>query len=104
MFDPAMIRKLQKDLSDRVEKMKEDLGSQHVEGVAGGGVVVVRANGNSEIQEVRIKPEAVDPDDVEMLQDLVLAAVNQALEAAKKLNEASMAGVTGGLKLPPGIF
>jgi nucleoid-associated protein EbfC len=103
MIDPGMIQRLQKDLHKRIDKMKEDLNNEFVEGTAGGGVVTVVSNGNSELQEIRIKPEAVDPEDVEMLQDLVLAAVNQALEKAKDLNESSVSEITGGLKLP-GLF
>lgn len=103
MFDPAMIQRLQKDLHTRIDKMKDDLKTKYVEGTAGGGVVTVVSNGNSEITEVRIKPEAVDPDDVEMLQDLILAATNQALDKARQLNEDSVSSITGGLKLP-GFF
>ncbi len=98
-----MIQRLQKDLHSRIDRMKEELQTKTVEGTSGGGAVVVVANGNSEIQEVRISPEAVDPDDVEMLQDLVMAATNQALERARDLNESSMSEITGGLKLP-GLF
>ncbi len=98
-----MIQRLQKDLHSWIDRMKEELQTKTVEGTSGGGAVVVVANGNSEIQEVRISPEAVDPDDVEMLQDLVMAATNQALERARDLNESSMSEITGGLKLP-GLF
>jgi hypothetical protein len=103
MFDPAMLRRLQKDLQDRMEKMKEDLKTKYVEGSAGGGVVTVVANGNQEISEVRIKPAAIDPEDPEMLQDLIMAATNQALEKSRALNEESVSEITGGLKLP-GFF
>lgn len=103
MFDPAMIQKLQRDLQVRMEKMKESLKTKYVEGTAGGGVVVVVCNGNSEVMEVKIKAEAIDPGDPEMLQDLVLAATNQALEKAKQLNEDSVAEITGGIRIP-GFF
>jgi DNA-binding YbaB/EbfC family protein len=103
MFDPGMLRRLQKDLQDRMEKMKEDLKTKYVEGSAGGGVVTVVANGNQEIHEVRIKAAAIDPEDPEMLQDLILAATNQALEKSRQLNEDAVAGITGGLRLP-GFF
>jgi len=103
MIDPGMIRKLQKDLQIRMEKMKEDLQKLTVEGTAGGGVVVVVSNGNSEIQSVKIKPEAIDPEDPEMLQDLILAATNQALTNARALNENKVSEITGGLALP-GFF
>ncbi|MEO8377232.1 MAG: YbaB/EbfC family nucleoid-associated protein [Candidatus Sumerlaeota bacterium] len=103
MFDPAMIQRLQKDLTVRMEKMKKDLAVKTVEGSAGGGAVRVVSNGNSEIMEVHIKPEAIDPSDAEMLQDLIMAATNKALEAAKALNEESVSSITGGIKIP-GLF
>ena len=104
MFDPGMIRKLRGDLTRSIEKLREDLKNKTVEGTAGGGVVTVVATGNSEIKEVRIKAEAIDPSDPEMLQDLILAATNQALEKARELDENSVKDVTGGLDLPPGFF
>jgi DNA-binding YbaB/EbfC family protein len=103
MIDPNMIRRLQKDLTDRMERMKEDLKKESITGTAGGGAVIVTCNGNSEVLAVKISPEAVDPDDVEMLQDLVLAAVNAALENARKRHEESVSQITGGIKLP-GFF
>lgn len=103
MIDPGMIQRLQKDLHARIDRMKVELKTKYVEGTAGGGVVTVTCNGNSEITAVNIKPEAVDPDDAEMLQDLIMAATNQALEKARQLNEESVSSITGGLKLP-GLF
>jgi DNA-binding YbaB/EbfC family protein len=100
MIDPGMIRKLQSDLHTRMDKMSDELGTLSVEGSAGGGVVKVVASGNREIKAITIGPEAIDPDDPEMLQDLVIAAVNQALDAAKKLQEDKMSSITGGLKFP----
>lgn len=100
MIDPGMIRKLQHDLHSRMDKMTDELGTLTVEGSSGGGVVKVVASGNREIKEITIGPEAIDPDDPEMLQDLIIAAVNQALDAAKKLQEDKMSGITGGLKFP----
>lgn len=103
MIDPGMIQRLQKDLHNRIDRMKEELKTKYVVGTSGGGVVSVTCNGNSEITAVKIKAEAVDPDDPEMLQDLIMAATNQALDKARELNEESMSGITGGLKLP-GLF
>src|SRR5690606_15384144 len=103
MIDPQMIRKLQSDLQTRVEKMNKELETQTVEGSSGGGVVKVIATGSREIKSVHIGAEAIDPDDPEMLQDLIVAAVNQALEAAKQLNEDRVSEITGGLKFP-GLF
>jgi nucleoid-associated protein EbfC len=103
MIDPGMIKKLQKDLHERIERMTEDLKQKTVEGTAGGGAVTVVANGDLEIVSVRIKAEAIDPDDPEMLQDLVMAASNQALDQARQMKEESVSAITGGLKLP-GFF
>ncbi|MCB2154395.1 YbaB/EbfC family nucleoid-associated protein [bacterium] len=95
-----MIRKLQSDLNTRVEKMHEDLENETVEGSAGGGVVKVTVSGTREVRAVQIGPEAIDPDDPEMLQDLVMAAVNQGLDAAKKLHEERVSAITGGMRFP----
>lgn len=98
------------DLMRQAQSMSKELGRiQHglkervVEGTAGGGVVKVLANGNQEFLSVTIDPEAVDPDDVEMLQDLIVAASNQAIEKAKALAQKEMGKVTGGM-LPPGLL
>lgn len=103
MIDPSMIRKLQGDLHTRIEKMNKELETQTVERSSGGGVVKVTVTGGREIKAVKIGPEAIDPDDPEMLQDLIVAATNQALEAAKKLHEDSVSEITGGLRFP-GLF
>lgn len=84
-------------------KAQEELGNKTVEGSAGGGVVTAVANGHKKLLSVNIKPEAVDPDDVEMLQDLVLAAVNDALNQADELANQDMGKYTGGLNIP-GLF
>ena len=83
MLDLKKFQKLSKNLQDGMETMKEELEKKTVEGTSGGGVVTVVANGNQQIVSIEIKPEAVDPDDIEMLQDLVLAAANQALTKSK---------------------
>lgn len=100
MIDPGMIRKLQNDLNVRVEKMQEELKRETVEGTSGGGVVRVVASGSREIRSVHIDPVAIDPEDPDMLQDLVMAAVNQALDAAKKLHEDRVSSITGGMRFP----
>ncbi len=100
MFDPKQVQQMQKELHDRMEKVQADLKTKRVEGSAGGGIIVAIANGNREIESITIKPEAIDPDDAEMLQDLVIAAVNLALEKSRALNEEEMSKVTGGIKIP----
>ncbi len=81
-------------------KVQAELGDKLVEATAGGGVVKVTATGHKEIQEIVIDPAAVDPEDVEMLQDLVLVAVNEALKKADELAAQEMGRFTGGLKMP----
>lgn len=103
MFDVKQLQKMQKELQERMGKVQEDLKSQTVEGSAGGGMVTATANGNQELVGLKIKPDAVDPEDVEMLEDLVVAAVNLALEKAKELNQDQMSKVAGGIKIP-GLF
>lgn len=103
MFDMKQIQKMQKELQDRMAQVKDDLQGQEVEGTAGGGMVVAKANGNQELTDLIINKDVVDPDDIEMLQDLVVAAVNNALDQARNLNESEMSKVTGGIKIP-GLF
>ncbi|WP_202081417.1 YbaB/EbfC family nucleoid-associated protein [Caldalkalibacillus salinus] len=93
------VQKLQKQMQEAQEKLKE----KTVEGTAGGGMVTVTANGHKEILDIKISEEAVDPDDVEMLQDLVLAAMNDALKQVDELVQEDMGKYTGGMNLP-GLF
>ena len=78
-------------------KAQETLGSEVVEASAGGGMVTVKVTGELELLEVKIDPEAVDPEDVELLQDMVLAATNEAMRSAQELAASKMSAVTGGL-------
>ena len=89
----------------KLMQAQEELAAKEVSGSAGGGMVTaVVSGGGGEVKSVTINPEAVDPDDVEMLQDLVVAAINEALRAAKELESETMGGVAGGLGLPPGLL
>ncbi|ANF95170.1 YbaB/EbfC family nucleoid-associated protein [Paenibacillus bovis] len=92
-----------KKMQEQMLKAQEELGSKTVSGSAGGGVVSVEVNGHKKIISINIKPEAVDPDDVEMLQDLVLTAVNDAMSKAEELANQDMGKFTGGMKIP-GLF
>ncbi|MBD2845606.1 YbaB/EbfC family nucleoid-associated protein [Paenibacillus sp. IB182496] len=92
-----------KKMQEQMMKAQEELGGKTVEGTAGGGVVTVKANGHKKILDIQIKPEAVDPEDVEMLQDLVLTAVNDAITQAEELSNQDMGKFTGGMKIP-GLF
>jgi DNA-binding YbaB/EbfC family protein len=101
--------KMMKQLQEMQQKMaeaQEQLTRETVEASAGGGMVTAVVSGDLELKDVRIKPEAVDPDDVEMLQDLVIAAVNEALRAAQDLAQQRMNGATAGVQMPniPGMF
>ena len=90
----------------KMAKMQEELGEKTIEASAGGGMVTVVANGRQEIISIKIETEVIDPDDAEMLQDLVLAAVNDALSRAKNMMNEEMGKLTQGLNLPnvPGLF
>jgi nucleoid-associated protein EbfC len=91
----AQVQKMQKDM----EVAQEELKSELVEASAGGGVVSVKVSGDLQLREVRIDPAAVDPEDVEILADMVLAATNEALRMAQELAEQKMGGATAGLDL-----
>ena len=87
----------------RMAKMQEEVGLRTVEASAGGGMVKVVANGKQEILSIVMEPEVVDPDDIEMLQDLVLAAVNEAIKQSQEMIKQEMNKVTGGMNIP-GMF
>jgi DNA-binding YbaB/EbfC family protein len=91
----AQVQKMQKDM----EAAQEELKSELVEASAGGGMVSVKVSGALDVREVRIDPAAVDPEDVEILADMVLAATNEALRLAQELAERKMGGATAGLDL-----
>jgi DNA-binding YbaB/EbfC family protein len=94
-----MMKQAQK-LQAKMLKMQEELGERTVETSAGGGMITVVANGRQQIVSITIDKEVVDPDDVEMLQDLILAAVNDALNKAQEMVAGEMGKLTGGFNLP----
>lgn len=94
------VQKLQQD----VARLQEELRAERVEATAGGGVVRAIANGHGELQAVTIDPSVVDPSDVGLLQDLVVAAVREAQRMAKQKADERMRGLTGGFPLPPGMI
>jgi DNA-binding YbaB/EbfC family protein len=98
----AMMKQVQKMQADMV-KAQEELKNEIVEASAGGGMVTVKITGDLELREVRIDPEAVDPDDVEMLQDMVQAATNEAIRSAQELAASKMNAAAGGLAGPGGL-
>ncbi|KPL03262.1 MAG: hypothetical protein AMJ90_03515 [candidate division Zixibacteria bacterium SM23_73_2] len=94
-----LMKQMQK-VQKKIEEIQKELEEKRVEGTAGGGMITVVANGKQEILEIKIDPEVVNPDDVEMLEDLIVAAVNQAREKAQQLQMEDMSRLTGGLKIP----
>jgi nucleoid-associated protein EbfC len=91
---------MMRQMQARLNKIQEELEAKTVEASAGGGAVTVVANGQLRVQSVTIDPEVVDPEDVEMLQDLVIAATNEALGKAQEMATQQLSALTGGLKIP----
>ncbi len=101
-----MMRQMQKMQAD-LEKVQAELGEMTVEGTAGGGVITVIVTGHQDVKEIKIQPDAVDPEDVEMLEDLILAAINDGLRKSRELSASELEKVTGKVNLqglPPGLF
>lgn len=99
----STILKQAQAMQEQMAKLQEQAASKTVNGTAGGGIVTVTANGAMQIVGVTIDPEVVKSGDVDMLQDLVVAATNEALRKAKELMESEMKALTGGMKIP-GLF
>jgi len=106
MPNMGQIMKQAQQFQARVAKLQEELGDRTVEASAGGGMVTVVANGRQEIVSIAIDPEVIDPEDREMLQDLVMAAVNDGLAKAKEMVNEEMGKLTKGMNLPnlPGLM
>lgn len=102
-MDRKMMQQLQQ-MQRQVEKAQEELGNTEVEGTAGGGAVKVTMNGHRELRGLVIAPEAVDPEDVETLQDMIVAAFNDATKKAQDLSEQRLGGLMGGMPKIPGLF
>ncbi|MDF1545645.1 MAG: YbaB/EbfC family nucleoid-associated protein [bacterium] len=94
-----MMKQVQK-MQEKMARLQEELEQMEVEGSSGGGMVKVTANGKGDVTGLTIDPEVVDPEDVEMLQDLILAAVSQAKEKSQEAQTEQMSEVTGGLNIP----
>lgn len=92
----AMMKQAQKMQQDML-KAQEEIAQMETTGTAGGGMVTVTVTGTSAVKAIEIKPDVVDPDDIEMLQDLVVAAVNEALKAAQEKSQSQMSAITGGM-------
>ncbi len=97
------IMKQAQKMAEETERIQEELHNEKIEASSGGGMVTAVATGSGELLEVKIDPQVVDPEDVEMLQDLVVSAVREALEKATELKNSRMADLTGGMGIP-GLF
>jgi DNA-binding YbaB/EbfC family protein len=97
-----MMKQVQKMQSD-MAKMQEELSSKTVEASAGGGAVRAVVSGNLELKSLDIKQEVIDPDDPEMLEDLIVACVNEGIRMARDMASSEMSKITGGLGIPPGM-
>lgn len=97
-----MMKQVQKMQAD-IAKMQEEMAAKTVDATAGGGVVKVTANGKQEIMGIKIDPAAVDPEDLEMLEDMITAAVNEAIRKSQEMVAQEMSRITGGMKIP-GLF
>ncbi len=97
---PGISMKMVQQMQNRIAKIQQELTETIVEGTAGGGVVVARVSGAKEFESIKIDPSAVDPDDVEMLEDLIVAAITDAMAKATALSEDKLGGLTGGMKIP----
>ena len=94
------LQRMAQQMQQEMARIEAELREAQVDGSAGGGVVTATVTGKQELVSITIDPSAVDPSDVDMLQDLVVAAVNDALGASRRLAEEKMAAVTGGLRIP----
>ena len=98
----AMIRQAQK-MQDQISELQEDIESREFTATAGGGAVTVVMSGKKSVKSLELKPEGVDPEDIEMLQDLIISAINEAANQVEEITEAEMSKITGGVSLP-GLF
>ncbi len=97
---PGLNMKMVQQMQNRMLKIQNELAETILEGTAGGGAVTARVTGQREFEGIKIDPSAVDPEDVEMLEDLVTAAIKDAMAKATALNEEKMGALTGGMKIP----
>jgi len=97
-----MMKQAQK-MMEQAQKMEQELAALRVEGTAGGGMVKVEATGAGTIEGITIDPQVVDPEDVEMLQDLIVSAIRDATEKAAQIKQERIGQLTGGMGLPPGL-
>jgi len=94
------LMKQAQQMQQKMLKLQEEIGKKTLDASVGGGMVTVTVNGKSEVLRIKIEPQVVDPDDVEMLEDLILAGVNEALRKAQEMVSEEMSKLTGGLRIP----
>ena len=97
------IMKHAQQMQAKIARVQQELETKEVEATAGGGMVTARANGKQQLLDLKIEKDVVDPEDIEMLQDLVLAAVNEAIKKSQEMIQSEMSKVTGGMNIP-GMF
>ncbi|MCD6459323.1 YbaB/EbfC family nucleoid-associated protein [bacterium] len=100
MAGMGKILKQAQKMQENMAKMQSELANKEIDVTAGGGMVIVKITGDQRITGLKINPEVVDNDDVQMLEDIILAAVNQAIEESQKMVQQEMQKVTGGMKIP----
>ncbi len=98
------MQEMQQQLQKSMGQMQQELATIEVEGVSGQGKVVAKVNGHQDLLSIKIDPEVIDPEDAEMLEDLVLTAVKDAIEKSKELSSKKMSSLTAGLPIPPGML
>jgi DNA-binding YbaB/EbfC family protein len=104
-FNPGLgsmnkMMKQAKKVQEQIAKLQEELKQREIEASSGGGAVLVKVNGKQELTAIKINPEAIDLDDIEMLEDLILAAVNEGIKSSQEMVSTEMAKITGGLNIP----
>jgi len=104
-MDMKKIMKQAQDFQKQLKKQQEELAGKEFEGTSGGGMVIAKVNGSAEVLSIKIDPEVIDKDEIEMLQDLIVAAVNQAMVRVQEAQQEGMSSMAGGLGLKiPGMF
>ncbi len=98
--NPRDLARQMQQMQNRLAKIQEELGSETVEASVGGGVVTITMTGHQQVESVKIDPDVVDPEDVETLQDLMVAAFNEALKKSQELASTRLGALTGGMKIP----
>ncbi len=98
-MDHRILRQAQQ-LQEKLAKIQAELGNETVEVTSGGGAITMVIDGHQRVRSIKISPEAVDPEDVEMLEDLILSAINEALDKSREMASKRLGAITGGMKIP----